>query len=168
MASNDDTVRLKKYKARGDRRHVQAQRIWMLLVASILCYQKKHGRKNKAVLPEELPTYGELATLMGYSTQAGRTFAIAIGMLGWICVENDLPPINAVVVNQHSRLPGDEVVLTGAPKTHAEWLAEVLSNQLDVLNYDWTRIRPPSTGMMLRIAKKHGMYADEGDDSDDS
>jgi hypothetical protein len=45
-------------------------------------------------------TYGELAELMGYGKQAGRTLAGALGLVSIYCLYNGLPPLSVIVVRK--------------------------------------------------------------------
>jgi hypothetical protein len=60
-------------------------------------------------------TYGRLAQAMGYpDRQAGITLARQLGIIGEYCKMNDIPPLNAIVVNQETGEPGSGVVLRDA------------------------------------------------------
>src|SRR5437773_10029387 len=84
---------------RGNRLHVRAQQVWLILTAHVM-YRKS------------TITYKDLATAMGYENpRAAHTLGRQLGIVGWFCTANDLPPLNAIVVNQSTGLPGHEVVL---------------------------------------------------------
>lgn len=55
-------------------------------------------------------TYGELADKMGYTPNTGVTLNVCLGVVARFCKANDLPYINAMVVNAETGEPGDEVI----------------------------------------------------------
>ena len=113
---------LRTYGA-GDRLHVQAQRIWLILTAWA------HFR-------EKTIEYGELAELMGKNPKAGVTLGRQLGIVGYYCLNNGLPPLNIIVVGQKTGAPGAEAVVTEG-KT-------VRKDQKAVFKTDWFAIRSPS------------------------
>lgn len=127
---------LKVYKQQGERIPVQAQRIWMVLVSRVQCF-KGEG------LGRILITYGELAEAIGMDRRAGRTLSRPLWVLGRICLDNDLPALNAIVVNAKANEPGAGVV------HHAK--RTVTQEQQAVANFDWFTIRPPTTGTLRKV-----------------
>ena len=122
--------------SRGDRVYVQAQQIWLILMAFAMT--KKPPSQPKTM------TYGELALTMGYDdTRAGHTLGRQLGIVGQYCVQNDLPPLNVIVVNQETGMPGDEVVLRPGRFVKEE--------QKAVLTEDWFTVRVPTTGTFRQI-----------------
>jgi hypothetical protein len=129
---------LKRFE-HGDRLYVQAQQIWLILVAFIES-SKISGLKG------EMPTlyYSELALRMGREEQgAGRFLGRQLGILGHLCIRNELPPINTIVVSKITGMPGDEVVL---PENK-----DIVQAQRAVFKEDWFRIRVPTTGMLRSV-----------------
>jgi hypothetical protein len=113
---------------RGDRHHVQAQRIWLILVAVVM----------RRTDPEAIPTitYGELASHMRYDPRAGRTLSRPLGMVGWFCLDHGLPALNSIVVNATTMKPGHDVVT----KPGRNWREE----QRLVADLDWWSLRVPA------------------------
>lgn len=122
--------------ARGDAVHVRAQQIWLILVAHVML-SKRNPRAPYTM------TYGDLAEAMGMDRRAGITLARTLGLVGTCCVENDLPALNCIVVNESTDAPGDHV-LTRPGKT---WKQE----QADIMRFDWFSVRVPTTGTLRKI-----------------
>ena len=119
----------KRY-GKGDRIFVQAQQIWLILTSHSV-FQPDTSEWGKGII-----TYSDLAELMGKSRQAARTLDRQLGTVGYYCLENGLPPLNAVVVNQETGMPGSYVVETKP----GSWKRD----QKKVLKQDWFSVRPPS------------------------
>lgn len=64
-----------------------------------------------------------------------------LGVIGYYCKKKGLPPLNAIVVNEESGIPGDGVVETEGFKR----------DQKDVWNIDWFLYRPPSVKALKNI-----------------
>jgi hypothetical protein len=127
---------LKRFK-KGDRLYVQAQQIWLILVAFVM-----HSKRN----PEKpaKTTYGELAKKMGYSDRrAGHMLNRQLWIVGKLCEVNNLPPLNTIVVNKDTGAPGQEVFLRKGRTLDQE--------QADVMREDWFKIRVPTTGTFRKI-----------------
>lgn len=125
---------IKKFE-RGDRLHVQAQQIWLILVAFV------ENNKSNGV---STITYGELAELMGHSSrQAGRTLGRQLGIIGHLCLKNNLPPLNSIVVNQQTKVPGSEVVIS--PRGNVD------TDQQAVFQTNWFEFRVPTTGTFRTV-----------------
>ena len=107
----------------GDRLHVQAQRIWLILTA--------WARLRKKTIE-----YGKLAKLMGKDPRAGHTLGRQLGIVGYYCLNNELPPLNIIVVGQQTGAPGAEAVVTEGKTVRAD--------QKAVFKTDWFAIRSPS------------------------
>ena len=89
---------------RGDRLHVQAQRIWMILAGHVSGSGERRRRGELTL------TYGELALRMGYDdTRAGHMLSRQLGIVGEYCLLNDLPALNAIVVNSKTGVAGEDV-----------------------------------------------------------
>ena len=128
----------------GDQRHVQAQRVWMILTAHVMKEWKWRGkprppRRRKDVLI----TYGQLAERMLMDPRAGHTLGIPLGIVGEYCRVNDLPTLNSIVVNQETKVPGDHVLVRDG-KTYKD-------EQREVMNRNWFSYRVPTTGAFRRI-----------------
>jgi hypothetical protein len=125
---------LRRY-ARGDRVYVTAQQVWLILTGFVMWAPQADRRK--------FLTYGELALKAGYAdTRAGHMLGRQLGIVGNFCLQNGLPALNAIVVTQHSRKPGDEVV-HAADRT-------VPQEQREVMNFDWYSVACPTTGMLRK------------------
>ncbi len=125
-----------KLYGKGDRRDIQAQQIWVIVSSYVRHEVGGCLKADGSTLDNGIITYGRLAELMGMSRQAGRTLGIPLGIVGQFCLENDLPALNAVVVNQETGLPGDHVVLGPGRSVEEE--------QALILKTNWFSIRPPS------------------------
>ncbi|WP_407261984.1 hypothetical protein, partial [Klebsiella quasipneumoniae] len=88
--------KIKSFPEVGSRREEQAHFVWIALTSWCLF------NKNKTI------TYGELAKLIGYPAQAGRTLAEALGTVSLYCLYNDLPPLSCIVVAKNTNHPGWE------------------------------------------------------------
>lgn len=76
-------------------------------------------------------TYGHLARLLGFE-RAG-TLAHILGHIMHYCIQNDLPPLTVLVVNQETGLPGEG--LTGA---------DLNADREIAFNFNWFGLVPPS------------------------
>ena len=127
-----------KFFEPGDRLHVQAQRIWLILVA----YVMEHANRNTPRL--STITYGEVAVRMGAADgRAGHTLGRQLGIVGAFCLANNLPALNSVVVTAQTQQPGAEVVLQPG---HT-----VLDEQRAVAKFDWYSVRVPTTGTFRQV-----------------
>lgn len=121
----------------GDRVYVQAQSMWLILVAHVMCPERS-GIRPRTI------TYGDLAVRMGYEDpRAGHTLSRALGIVGEYCKYNDLPPLNVLVVNEITKQPGDNVVVRSG-KTVSE-------EQRAVMKQNWFKIRVPTTGTFRQV-----------------
>lgn len=120
----------------GDRVYVRAQQVWMILVAHVMMTKGLTFR-------ERLLSYGQLAARMGISPQAAIGLGRELGIIGEYCLQNGLPALNCIVVNQLSWTPGDSVVV-GRKKT---WRDEARDSH----NEDWFKYRVPSTGTLRQV-----------------
>jgi hypothetical protein len=126
---------LKRFQ-RGDRLYVQAQQIWLILVAFVMS-RSKDARKRTT-------TYGEVARAMGYpDAQAGHMLGRQLGIVGKLCALNDLPTLNSIVVTKSTNAPGHEVFLRKG--------RTVAQEQSDVLEFDWYSVRVPTTGTFRKV-----------------
>ena len=130
-----DIPKVKRFQ-RGDRVYVQAQQIWLILVAFVMFGD---GSRRKKIM-----TYGELAGTMGYDDyRAGHVLGRQLGIIGNYCVINDLPPLNVIVVTQETGVPGDEVILRRRRTVKEE--------QVAVCRQNWFAIRVPTTGTFRQV-----------------
>jgi hypothetical protein len=128
-------ARIRQYGA-GDRVHVQAQRIWLILAGFVSGSTRKPG--DPATI-----TYGQLAVAMGLDPRAGHTLGRQLGIVGRCCIENGLPALNSVVVNATTGAPGDWVVLSDGNSVEME--------QRAVFQQDWYQVGVPTTGMLRKV-----------------
>lgn len=122
----------------GDRLPVQAQRIWLILSGHV------SGRDSPPPQNARTVTYGELALRMGYAdTRAGHMLSRQLGIVGHYCLMNDLPALNAIVVNATTKEPGGDVVLSPGRSFRDELRA--------VYRQDWYEVGVPSTGTLRKV-----------------
>jgi hypothetical protein len=119
-----------KQYPRPARRHEQALQAY-IIISSFVAHGCS-GRMGRV----GIITYGELAKLMGYSVQAGRTLDVALGTIARYCLANELPLLNVMVVNAETGEPGDEVILRKETSLEEE--------QNTVGEFGWFAYRPPS------------------------
>lgn len=86
--------------------------------------------------------YSELAKLMG-RPGSQNMLSRQLGIVGHYCVMNDLPPLNIIVVNKDSELPGDGAVLRDGRTVQEEMLA--------VEAFNWFDVRPPTVGALRKV-----------------
>jgi hypothetical protein len=120
----------------GDRVHVQAQQVWLVLVAHIMSSERDPKK------PFTIP-YGKLANSMGKDPRAGRNLRTALGIVGEYCKRNNLPTINSIVVNEKTGVPGDHVVLRNGHTPVQE--------QAAVMKQNWFAFRVPTTGTFRKV-----------------
>lgn len=123
--------KLKKLPMVGSRREEQAHFVWISLVSWILFH------KNETI------TYGTLAELLGYSPQAGRTLAEALGTVSLYCLYNKLPPLSCIVVAKNSNSPGWEGMIPPGSSLEEE--------QKKVWSINWNLYRTPSVGTLRKV-----------------
>lgn len=137
-ASRPDSIPAIRRYGPGDRLPVQAQRIWLILTGWVC------GRDDPIPASKRTMTYGELALRMGYAdTRAGHMLGRQLGIVGHYCLMNDLPALNALVVNKDTGEPGGDVVLTPKRDFRAELKA--------IYNTDWYTVGVPSTGTLRKV-----------------
>ena len=122
----------------GDRLPVQAQRIWLILAGHV------SGRREPPPQNARTITYGELALRMGYAdTRAGHMLSRQLGIVGHYCLMNDLPALNAIVVNATTNEPGGDIVLTPGRSFREELRA--------IYRQDWYEVGVPTTGTLRKV-----------------
>jgi hypothetical protein len=106
----------------------QALRIWPVLAT----------RAIGATTPDEAKiTYGDLAVAIGYqSRQAGHSLRRALGLIGWWCVNRNLPALNCLVVNQKTMECGESAVHTPRVTTQQD--------RANAVNFNWHPVQPPT------------------------
>jgi hypothetical protein len=110
-------------------RPARGLQIWQILIG------KAHNRQTI--------TYGQLAKLLGF--EGAGTMAHMLGHVYFYCQQKGLPPLNVLVVNQESGLPGEGVKHIDLNRSREE-----------VFGFNWYGIWPP-TPDELRIAFEEGM-----------
>jgi hypothetical protein len=88
-------------------------------------------------------TYGELAERMRLDPRAAIGLGRELGIVGNYCLQNNLPPLNCIVVGQDTDAPGPGVVTRKGRKWNHE--------ARDALNWDWFTYRVPSTGTLRQV-----------------
>ena len=131
----------KKFEV-GEPRHVQAQRVWLILTAHVMMEWRLQWREGCEWI-DALISYGELAERMGMDAKAGVTLVIPLGIVGEYCRGNGLPTLNSVVVNQATGVPGDHVLVRDG-KTYKD-------EQREVMETDWFAYRVPTTGAFRKV-----------------
>lgn len=126
--------------APGDPLHVSAQQIWIILVA--LCQARRFEQIRVPPTKPPTITYGELAVMIGRSNLAGRTLSRQLMIVGLYCKENDLPCLNALVVDRFGEC-GEGVVTTNERHPKEERKA--------VARQDWFAVGIPSTGTLRKV-----------------
>lgn len=124
-----------RYFGEGDRVYVRAQQVWISL-ACIVMNSSVKGRGIKI-------TYGDLAEAMDMDRKAGITLNRALGIVGNLCVLNDLPAINCIVVHAKTQEAGDHVVTRPGKSTVEE--------RRDTMRVNWHNIRVPTTGTLRKV-----------------
>ncbi len=144
----DDIPALKKFQT-GDRVYVQAQQIWLVLTCLVMRSKRNPKRPS-------LVSYGDLAEAMGKSRRAGITLGRQLGIIGQLCVLNDLPALNCIVVNDTTGEPGDHVV-TRPRRSYKQ-------EQSEIMKVNWHSIRAPSTGTLRKVWESvSGNETEEGE-----
>ena len=132
----DEIPPIRRYKA-GDRLYVQAQQMWLILVAFV-CSPMRRPNDPKTI------TYGDLAELMGYTDRrAGHMLSRQLGIIGEFCRLNNLPTLNSIVVIQATGVPGEDVLLRHGRTVKQE--------QRDVIRQDSFSFGVPSTGTLRKV-----------------
>lgn len=131
-----------KFYVKGDPLYVQAQQIWIILTGFVM--MKTFPVSSSKVRSKlcRLISYSELAELMG-RPGAQNMLSRQLGIVGHYCVANDLPPLNTIVVNRNSEMPGDGAVVRKG-RTVEEEMDEVTS-------FNWHEVRPPTVGALRKV-----------------
>lgn len=140
MADIDELPTVKRH-GKADRIHVRAQQIWLILVAWVMERQREAGPHAEPI------TYGDVAARMGLDRRAGRTLVRPLGLVGQLCLANQLPALNAIVVNEHSGRPEHGIVLAEDRTPREE--------QRLVFEFNWYSVRMPTPGMFRALWETH-------------
>jgi hypothetical protein len=106
----------------------RANQIWHILTA------KAFNRQTM--------TYKELATILDYD--GAGVFSQILGHIMFFCMDNKLPPLTSLVVNEKTGEPGDGLIVE-----------EVLKNREKVYNYHWYRLQAPTADELNEALKKN-------------
>jgi hypothetical protein len=137
---------MKEYKS-GDRIPMRTQQAWLILSAHAVLkpvrdYEDGAGWSGWEV---GLITYGDLAEQMGMNRRAAVTLTKHLGVIGFFCQNEGLPPLNAIVVSGETGEPGHGVVETDG----------FTEDQKKVHSVDWFRYRPPTIGELKEVYNEH-------------
>lgn len=142
MPQVNNLLKLKMY-GYGDRIFVQAQQIWLILIAHVFS-KKMLAEKCKDHQPENPTiTYGEVSMRMGHpEKRAAITTIRPLKIIGRFCEINGIPPLDCIVVSDETGVPGGNL-----------WTNEDLDElQKSVMEYpEWFFIRPPTTGALRNV-----------------
>lgn len=149
---------MKTYK-RGDRIPERAQQIWLILAAHAVLKPDRpnvtgRGWSGKG---KGLIAYGDLAEAMGMSAKAGLTLSRHLGLIGYFCQQEGLPPLNAIAVNVATGTPGSGVIETDGYR----------ADQKNVLKFDWFSLRPPTIRALRAVYDTHIAQRKEANEPDD-
>lgn len=131
-----------KHFVKGDPLYVQAQQTWIILTGFVMMPKYPVHDSNIRRKMHELIAYSELAELMG-RPGAQNMLSRQLGIVGHYCVMNELPPLNIIVVNKVSELPGDGAVLREGRTIKDEMSA--------VEKFNWFSVRPPTVGALRKV-----------------
>ena len=98
----------------------RAGRAWLILIDC--------ARNRKSI------TYGQLAARMDVHPRVCRFF---LGLIQDRCMANNLPPLQSLVVNMRSRLPGGGYIAT--PRDHRK----IEQAHTEVFKFEWDGIVNP-------------------------
>ena len=90
---------------------------------------------------QQILTYGDVAQKLGFG--GSNILGTPLGMIHYWCEHHGIPPINTIVVNKDSGLPGDEI-----PPTTGQTINEV---HQAVFKKNWYAIMPPEPDELDRI-----------------
>lgn len=144
MASQVKIPAPAKFYQKGDPLYVQAQQIWIILTgfAMMRKYPVQEGQHRIRRDFCDHIAYSELVEIME-RPGAQNMISRQLGIIGHYCVMNDLPPLNVIVVNKDSDLPGDGAVLREGRTLEQEMIA--------VTTFNWFSVRPPTVGALRKV-----------------
>jgi len=117
----------------GSKAAVRALQCWQILISKA---------SMKSIL-----TYGDLAKIIGF--EGAGVFANILGHILFYCQKNDLPPLTSIVVNRDTGLPGE-----GFGLEEGITLAEIPAKQMEVFEFNWFRIVPPTVEELKEAYEK--------------
>ena len=98
-----------------------------------------------AAMHRQTLTYEGLSVLM-YQKEAAGVLNSVLGHVAFFCIENNLPPLTAIVVGKNSGTPGDEIPVSPATMD---------ADRERVYTTDWYDIYPPSAEALQVAHSKH-------------
>ena len=107
----------------------RASQIWQILVCKA---------SNRQTL-----TYGQLSELLGF--KGAGTLAHFLGHVMYYFIQNDLPPLTVLVVNQETGLPGKGLIE-----------ADFNADREDVFSFDWFAVVPPTPDELANAYERKG------------
>ncbi|NOD84026.1 hypothetical protein [Ruegeria sp. HKCCD6119] len=136
-----------KFYKKGDRIPARAQQIWLILTAHAVLkpdgiYEEDSGWSGWG---KGLISYGDLAVLMGMDKRAAVTLSKHLGVIGYYCKQEGLPPLNVIAVNDETGEPGFGVVETSGFE----------KDQMSVWDARWFSYRPPTIRALRAVYDEH-------------
>jgi len=116
-----------KFYSQDPTHATRASQIWQILVCKA---------SNRQTL-----TYGQLADLLGF--EGAGTLAHFLGHIMYYCIQNDIPPLTVLVVNQDTGLPGEGLIN-----------ADLNADRERVFSFDWFGLVPPTPEKFSAAYKK--------------
>ena len=99
-----------------------------------------------AAYNRQVLTYGHVATSLDF--RGANVLGTPLGMIHYWCEHHGIPPLNTIVVNKDTGVPGDEI-----PPMTRQTINEVHQH---VFETDWYAIMPPKPADLKQIyAEKH-------------
>lgn len=104
-----------------DHRHWphRALQIWLILIGM--------------ALNRQLPTYKEVSLIMGY--KGCGVLDETLGHIAYYCLQNGLPALTTLVVNDETGEPGEEIPIARE---------DICTQRADVYKYEWYKLIPPT------------------------
>jgi hypothetical protein len=84
-------------------------------------------------------TYEGLSKLM-YGKEAAGVLARVLGHIAFYCIDNDIPPITALVIEKGLGKPGDRIPVDPA---------RIDEERENVYQFDWYNVYPPSEAELV-------------------
>lgn len=92
-------------------------------------------------------TYELLSELM-YGKHAAGVLAAILGHIAFYCIDNQMPPLTALVVGKTPGKPGDRIPVDAA---------KIDEERERAYQYDWYNVYPPSEADLAAAHKRHLM-----------
>jgi len=118
-----------KYFDEAPSQSTRALQVWSILVCKAA---------NRQTL-----TYGQLATYLGF--EGAGTLAHILGHVMHYCIQNNLPPLTVLVVNQDTGLPGEGLID-----------ADLNADREKAFNFNWYGLIPPTAAELANAYSKAG------------